>query len=213
MPSKTKLGYSNMNLIKKSINRILKTQQVCIVPTSEKVVYLTFDDGPMEDITSFVENQLDKYQYKATFFCRGDNAEANPEMVEQLRRKGHTIGNHTYSHIHSYDYETDVYVKDVEKADSILHTNFFRPPHGSITLGTWLKLRTKYNFFYWTINSGDSDMERYDYKKSMETLKSQTCPGAIVLFHFCHRHQRETEQILPVYLEWLHENGWQAKAL
>lgn len=94
-----------------------------------------------------------------------------------------------------------------------MHTTKFRPPHGSITLSAWLKLRKAFTFYYWAINSGDSDLEDFNLNKSFNTLITETMPGAIVLFHFCKRHELETKQLLPLYLEWLYNQGWKAEAI
>ena len=88
-------------LVKRIINKIIQQFEVKSIPTKEKVVYLTFDDGPEPSILDFVLSELDKYSFKATFFCRGDNAERYPHLLELLQQKGHSIGNHTFSHLKS----------------------------------------------------------------------------------------------------------------
>ncbi len=200
-------------MYKRIINRLLKRYQISHIPTAERCVYLTFDDGPEEGITEFVVKELDKYGFKATFFCRGDNAEKNPQLMSLLCEKGHSIGNHTYGHLHAYNVSTQSYLADVSKAEAILHTHLFRPPHACLTLPTWLNLRHKYQIIYWTVNSGDSDLGHYNYDNSLSKLKKETRNGAIILFHFCHRHERETRELLPQYLKWLQENGYQAKCI
>ena len=201
-------------MYKKVVNKILKQTEVRQLPSKDgsKIVYLTFDDGPEPGITGFVLDELGKYGFKATFFCRGDNAEKHPELLERLRAEGHAIGNHTYSHLHAYNVSAKEYLNDVEKADGVLHTTLFRPPHGSLTFRTWWRLR-KRTIVFWSLNSGDSDMERFDYENSMSRLKSQTKPGDVVLFHFCHRHEKETRQLLPVYLKWLSVQGYKSEII
>lgn len=200
-------------MYKKIINKLLKRYQLKNIPTDKKVVYLTFDDGPENSITQYVLDELDMYGFKATFFCRGDNAEKNPQLLDLLRAKGHSIGNHTYSHVHAYDTSTKDYLADVERADGLLHTALLRPPHGCLTLGTWLKLRKKYKLVYWALNSEDSAMELYDYKKAIVNLKTNIQHGDVILFHFCHRHEKETRQLLPEYLAWLREQGYHSDAI
>lgn len=183
------------------------------ISTATNVVYLTFDDGPEPGITDFVLEELNRYGFKATFFCRGDNAEKTPLLIERIRQEGHSIANHTYSHIHSYNMGGKEYADDVHRCDSILGTNLFRPPHGSLKLSAWLRLRKDYKIFFWSLNSGDSDMNRYDYDRSINTLKTRTKPGDIVLFHFCHKHEKETRELLPVYLQWLKDKGLKSEKL
>lgn len=200
-------------LFYKFFNYFLKKAQISSVNVSSSVVFLTFDDGPEPGIAEFVLDELGKYGYKATFFCRGDNAEKYPHLMERIRREQHAIGNHTFSHLHAYDSSTSEYIKDVMRADEVLHTTLMRPPHGSLTLRTWIKLRNRFSIFFWSLNSGDSDLKHFNFDRSISTLCSQTKPGDIVLFHFCHRHENETRKLLPAYLKWLYDNGYKSLAL
>lgn len=197
---------------KRIINRILVQREIKSIPSKEKVVFLTFDDGPEEGITEFVLNELDKYGYKATFFCRGDNALKYPHLLKKLREKGHSLGNHTYSHLFAFGTNAKEYAKDVAKADAILHTSLMRPPHGSLTFRSWWKLR-HYKIVFWALNSEDSSLSKFCYDQAIDKLKTKTRSGDVVLFHFCHRHEKETRKILPAYLAWLHESGYDGKAI
>ena len=186
---------------------------ISFVKPQDNTIYLTFDDGPEPDITEFVLDELKRYNFKATFFCRGDNAEKQPSLLQRIKDEGHTIANHTYSHLHAFDVSAKKYAADVDKANNILHTNVFRPPHGSLTLGSWLRIQKANHIYFWSLNSGDSDMEKYDYNRSIEILKNRTKAGDIVLFHFCHKHERETMELLPEYLRWLKINGYKSDKL
>jgi len=201
-------------LILKVINKFLKIFQESRGKERGKTVYLTFDDGPEPEITEYVLEQLARYKFKATFFCRGDNAENNPELLQAIRTEGHAIGNHTYSHLHSFKVRSRVYVTDVKHANDVIgDTILFRPPWGSLTLATFWKLRKHYKFIYWSLNSGDTELNKFNLKNNLDNLKSNTKEGDIVLFHFCHRHESETRQILPMYLNWLNEQGYKGKGL
>lgn len=190
------------------INKILHLFQLMRVRTNEKIIYLTFDDGPEEDITNWVLEILNKYNAKATFFCTGANANKYSQTLQSIVANGHQLGNHTYSHINSFITPTDAYVSDTEKADNILHTHLFRPPWGSITLSAFLRLRKKYKIVYWSLVSGDTIMKGLELESNMQRLYKKTKPGDIVLFHSCKRHENETKKILPLYLEWLKSNGY-----
>ena len=181
--------------------------------SEDKIVYLTFDDGPEHGITEFILNELNCYGFKGTFFCRGDNAERHPELLTLLQEQGHIVGNHTYSHNHAYYENARAYYMDVERANKVLNTQLFRPPHGSLTIISWLLLHRKYKIIYWSLNSGDSDLEAFDYNRSLDNLKSKTKKGDIILFHFCHRHENETKKLLPVYLKWLYENNYRCEII
>jgi len=205
-------------MIKSYINRaqnllLKKLSYIRSVPSEGKVLYLTFDDGPEDGITEFVLSELNKYGYKGTFFCRGDNAANNKSLLLKIQENGHSIGNHTYHHIDAYDNAASIFAEDVEKANLVLNSPLFRPPHGSLNFAAWIKVRKKYKIIYWSLNSADSDMSKFDYDHSIENLKCNTKPGDIVLFHFCHRHEKETRQLLPEYLEWLHAQGYVSKAI
>lgn len=200
-------------MYKRIINRLLKRLELKRVATENKVVFLTFDDGPEKGVTEFVIKELDKYNYKATFFCRGDTAEKNPDLLSLIKEKGHRIGNHTYSHMHSYSVTSSDYLADVEKANVILHAQLFRPPHGSLKLGAFLRIFHKYRIVYWSLNSEDSAQESFNLVHADNKLKQKTKPGDIILFHFCHKHEKETMQLLPLYLSWLSKQGYQSKAI
>ena len=98
----------------------------------EQVVYLTFDDGPIPNVTTFVLNTLKKYNIKATFFCIGDNIRKHPEVFEQLKTDGHAIGNHTYNHLKGWKTDDETYVDNFLKCQQLTQSNLFRPPYGSI---------------------------------------------------------------------------------
>lgn len=195
-------------MYKKIINKILQVFYIKSIKTKKNDVYLTFDDGPETGITEFVLDELKKYNYLATFFSRGDNAERNSLLMDRIRQEGHAVANHTYSHLHAYDVPAKYYLDDVEKADSVLHTNLFRPPHGSLTFKTWWNLRNKYKIVFWALNSEDSKLGNFDLQYAFTNLKKRTKPGDVILFHFCQKHEQETSQILPLYLAWLYEQGY-----
>lgn len=200
-------------MYKRIVNKLLKQFEKKRIHTDQKVIYLTFDDGPEPGITEFVLYELDKYNFKATFFCRGDHAEKNSELMDMIIGKGHVLANHTYSHLNAYDVPSTTYVENVDRANTILHTDLFRPPHGSLTFSTWLRLRKRYKIVYWSLNSEDSSLQKFKLKYALDNLKINTKAGDVVLFHFCHRHENETQKILPLYLAWLHEQKYDCKTL
>ena len=195
------------------INRVLHLFEVRRIKTKENIVFLTFDDGPEPEITEFVLDELRKYQLKATFFCRGDNAEKHPVLLQHIVDEGHALGNHTYSHIKSVKIPTTEYVEDVERADKLLHTHLFRPPWGCITLPVFMRLCRKYKIVYWSLESGDTELERFNKSQALHRLLKRTRSGDVVLFHCCQRHEKETRQLLPEYLKWLSANGYTSKSI
>lgn len=200
--------------IKQLISRILHLVEIRRIKTNEKVVYLTFDDAPEDDITDFVLSQLAIYNAKATFFCRGDNAEKNPEILRRIINEGHAVGNHTYSHVRALSVSNKEYIDDIERANTILNTHLFRPPWGVLKVSDYIKIVLKgYKVIYWSLASGDTELDKFNLSTNIERMKRNTKPGDIVLFHSVNRHENETRQILPLYLAWLHEMGYKSYVL
>lgn len=169
----------------------------------DNAMYLTFDDGPESGITEFVLDELSKHQAKATFFCAGKNIEKYPALLKRILDEGHSIGGHTYSHIHAHRVSRGQYLDDVKRFDTQVETTLFRPPWGAMTLRTFFSLCKTKDIVLWHLSSNDFALERFNFQHDLEKLKKGTKGGQIVLFHFCHRHEKETRQILPLYLDWL----------
>lgn len=166
-------------------------------------VYLTFDDGPEPGITEFVLDELKKHNAKAMFFCKGENCMKYPELYKRIAEEGHTIANHTYSHINGWETDDVEYFNDVEKCEQITKTHLFRPPWGKLTLKQYKELSKKYRIVLWDIVSGDTALDEFNFEEQMQILKANTAKGKIVLFHFCSRHENETKALLPAYLHFL----------
>ena len=191
------------HIIRKHSLNLLKSR-----PGFDKdAVYLTFDDGPEPCITEFILDELKKHEIKATFFCCGNNCVKNAKLLERIKEEGHSIANHTDSHINGYTTPFSTYIKDVERCESYIKTQTFRPPWGALTFKLYNKLRKNYRIVYWDIVSGDTEMENFNLNKAITNLKQNTKCGRIVLFHFCSKHEKETKQILPLYLEHIKKNN------
>src|SRR5690554_6218298 len=98
----------------------------------EKVVYLTFDDGPIPKITPWVLDQLKELKIQATFFCVGENVKKYPEIFNRIKKEGHAVGNHTYNHMTGFFKSKETYINNVELADTYIKSELFRPPHGHL---------------------------------------------------------------------------------
>lgn len=173
---------------------------------SKDAVYLTFDDGPEPGITEFVLDELNKYNMKSTFFCCGKNCKEFPKLLERIKGEGHSVANHTHSHISGYTTPQLSYMEDVELCESYLSTNIFRPPWGALTFSLYKKLRYRYRIVYWDVVSGDTEGSNFNLKQSFDKFKKNIKPGSVVLFHFCNLSANETRQILPICLKYLSEN-------
>lgn len=183
-----------------------------ILKTNDKVVYLTFDDGPEPKITEYILELLESYKAKATFFCTGLNIENYPELYKMLVDNGHSIGNHSYSHINLAKADNNEYVSDVTKCRNLINSDLFRPPWGKLNVMLFLKLKNKYRIILWDIDSKDyKDNVNWDEYSNLMVKKTKT--GNIVLFHFSNQHQENTKLILPLYMEKLNRLGFEFKAI
>lgn len=152
------------------------------VDTNEKVLFLTFDDGPIPEVTPMVVKILENYDAKASFFMVGENAFKNSDEFELVKNAGHTIGNHTFNHLNSWKTPLPGYKKNIEKAHEILQTPFFRPPYGKIRMRNLTFLKKDYKVIMWSVLSGDFDQSctpQYCFKK----IEQYTKNGSIIVMH------------------------------
>ncbi len=191
----------------------------------EKVIYLTFDDGPHPEITAWVIDELKKHQIKATFFCVGDNLKKHPETANQLLTEGHQIGNHTMHHIKGWKHKNVDYIKDIEDCDTEIRKihaqmndekaqpRLFRPPYGQIKPSQIKLLRAKgYEIIQWSDLSCDYD-KHLNCEKSLSALVKNAKPGSIVVFHDSEKAENQLKQILPSYLEAMLAEGFTFETL
>lgn len=177
------------------------------MPAEEKCVYLTFDDGPIPEMTPWVLDVLDKYGIKATFFCVGDNVRKYPEVFRMVKERGHQVGNHTFNHLQGIRCRTRNYVANAEKADGYIGSGLFRPPHGHMRIHQVLRLRKKYKIIMW-------DVVTRDYSPHMtangvfNVVKNYTRNGSIIVFHDSLKAAPRTREALPRALEWLIAEGY-----
>lgn len=178
----------------------------------EKAVYLTFDDGPVPEVTPWVLDVLDRYGVKATFFMVGDNVRKHPDTFAMVKARGHRIGNHTFNHIRGLDYWSDNYLANVEKADEYLHTDLFRPPHGFMRMVQYKVLRKRYQMVMWDVVTRDYS-RLMDGPKVFGKLKKYVRNGSIITFHDSLRawNGGKLEYALPRSIEWLLEQGYTFK--
>ena len=177
---------------------------------NEKAVYLTFDDGPIPQMTPWVLDVLDKYHIKATFFLVGDNVRKHPKEFEMLKERGHRLGNHTFNHIRGFEWLTKNYLANTEKANELIQTDLFRPPHGHMRWLQYELLRRKYKIIMW-------DLVTRDYSKHLngeqvfEKVKKYVRNGSIITFHDSIKSEKNTKYALPRSIEWLLEQGYEFK--
>jgi peptidoglycan/xylan/chitin deacetylase (PgdA/CDA1 family) len=185
--------------------------QVWDMPAKEKVLYLTFDDGPHEKITQLVLNHLKQYDAKATFFCIGKNVAANPGLYTAILEDGHTTGNHTHDHLNGWKTKDEDYIKSVQKAAEHIKSNLFRPPYGRITRFQSRLLQQKlpqpYAIIMWDVLSGDFDIT-LPPERCLQNVLMHSKPGSVIVFHDSTKAFDRMNYALPRALEYFSQKGY-----
>ena len=194
---------------------------VWTIPNNEKKVFLTFDDGPIPQVTEWVLAQLETYQCKATFFCIGNNIEKHPELFSRLIAEGHEIGNHTFNHVKGWNTPNKTFFKEVDMCDEFIqksssgnrHSKLFRPPYGKIKLSQSRKLRKLgYKIIMWDVLSADYKKE-ISKEKCLENVLNNIESGSIIVFHDSIKAFQNLEFVLPKTLQFLSENGYKCEII
>lgn len=198
------------------------------MPSGEKNLYLTFDDGPTPEITEWTLNVLKEFEAKATFFCIGDNIKKYPEIFHKVLEEGHRIGNHTFNHLKGWKTETEYYLENTLKAQqiidiesdqlghsktSLLAPKLFRPPYGKIKPSqTEVLLEHGYKIIMWDVISYDWDKD-ISKEQCLEYVISKAKDGSIVVFHDSVKANRNMSYVLPKVLEHFKQLGYTFKSL
>ena len=181
-------------------------------PDEKDGIFLTFDDGPRPEVTPWVLDLLDKYNAKATFFCIGKNVEMFPQLFEEIKRRGHAVGNHSYSHVKGWGMNTGDYVRDIDIAGDMIKSNLFRPHYARIGHNQARVLHERYHTIMWNIISRD-----YNRNISGEACARNVIPyiepGAIIVFHDSIKCSPNLFVALPQVLEAIKEKGLVCKRI
>ncbi len=177
-----------------------------------KNIYLSFDDGPHDDISKWILQELDKYQAKATFFFTGKNMLAYPQIVMEIKKKGHAIGNHTFSHMKGWKVTSKKYLNEIEKTDKLLQKagikeRLFRPPFGKIPPHKIKEIAKTHQIIMWSYLTGDYD-KFLNADKVAEKLIKKTKPGHILVFHENEKSFSNLQILLPRILKGLSSKGY-----
>ena len=201
------------------------------IKTDERILYLTFDDGPVPDITDAVLETLKKYNAIATFFCLGKNVDKHGDIFEKISVDGHSIGNHSYNHPNGWKTKTKVYVDNVNKGQTVINERnkidlknnkpniqstinkpLFRPPYGKLTPRQYYIFKSQYKIILWDV-PGNDWIENISADKRIEIVKEKTKNGSIIVLHdnadFIHR-------MLPTLkftLDYFTEKGYRFEGL
>ncbi len=180
--------------------------------TATKSVYLTFDDGPTPDATPNVLDILAVHKIKATFFCVGANVERNPHLYQRIINEGHSVGNHTYSHINGWKTSTADYIADVKKCSEVLKSHLFRPPYGRITIKQYRELKKEFSIILWDVLTGDYKIN-FGGDKCLEVVKKYSRNGSIILFHDSEKSAEKIPDLVSKSIELLKERNYNFKPL
>ncbi len=178
----------------------------------ERAVYLTFDDGPIPEATPYILDVLEQLGIKATFFMVGDNARKYPHLLQEVRKRGHRIGNHTFNHVGGVVYRAWKYLGNVEKAEELLRTGrLFRPPHGWMGPIKYRVMRhTKWRIVMWDVVTRDYS-NLLSPREVLDNVKRYSRNGSIITFHDSLKSIDKLKEILPEALRWLKDQGYEFK--
>ena len=178
----------------------------------EHAVYLTFDDGPIPEVTPWILELLDKHGIKATFFVVGNNVQKYPEIFKMITDRGHRIGNHTFNHVRSMRMRTPDFIDNVKKCDKYFTTRLFRPPHGVMKKWVYRYMKDDYDIVFYDVITRDYN-EKLKGRKVLDIVKKYTRNGSILVFHDSLRSERNLRYALPKAIEWLENQGYAFKQL
>lgn len=177
-----------------------------------KVAFLTFDDGPIPEVTPWVLDTLDHYGVKATFFMVGDNVRRHPELLDEVRRRGHSYGNHTMHHMQGMKTKARRYLRDVAEAAALIDSPLFRPPHGLLRWKQAAVLKEHLNIVMYDLVSRDYS-KKLNGEQVLENVKRYARNGSIIVFHDSLKASRNMRYALPRAIEWLLEQGYEFQRL
>ncbi len=152
------------------------------LPCDKKNIYLTFDDGPIPELTPKILKILNDYKIKATFFCVGENIIKHQELFNQILINNHEIGNHTFNHLKGWQTPNEIYFENINKFNSLYPTKLFRPPYGKIKPSQIYKLSNDYRIILWSVLTYDFDKTLSGYD-CLQLALDNIYNGAIVVFH------------------------------
>lgn len=177
-----------------------------------KRVFLTFDDGPIPEVTPWVLDVLDEFGIKATFFMVGQNVERYPELLEDVRRRGHAVGNHTLHHIQGASATTMRYMRDAAEGAELTGSDLFRPPHGWLRPRQLMALKKHYRVIMYDLVTRDYS-KRLTATDVVENVRRYTRDGSIIVFHDSLKSIPRLKEALPESLRWLKEHGYRFETL
>ncbi|MCW8897999.1 MAG: polysaccharide deacetylase family protein [Flavobacteriales bacterium] len=182
------------------------------IPTTEKIIYLTFDDGPTPEITEWTLTTLKKFNAKATFFCIGNNVSKHPIIFNKIMREGHAVGNHTHHHLNGWHTNNETYLSNIKKCEEVVKSKLFRPPYGRIKKSQYELIKNDYQVIMWDVLSGDFD-PKTSPEKCLRNVINNATEGAIIVFHDSLKATENLKYTLPIVLSHFTEQGYRFEKL
>ena len=186
------------------------------IPSNEKVIYISFDDGPHPEATPFVLGTLKKYNAKATFFCIGNNVLKHPNVYESILQQGHRVGNHTYDHLNGWKTDLATYIENIKDASNLIESDLFRPPYGRVTRKQIRTIQLDSNcpkhIIMWDVLSGDFDLNLTGEDCAKNVIQN-TVPGSIIVFHDSQKAWDRMSVALPLVLAYFSKLGYQFEVI
>ena len=180
---------------------------------NSKTIYLTFDDGPIPDVTPWVLDLLREYDIKATFFCVGDNVRKYPDIFKRILADGHQVGNHTHNHIQGWKHKNEDFIENAKEAHLLINSNLFRPPHGHMRYNQCRNLQKEgFEVIMWDVVTRDYS-KRMNPEQVLQNVKEYTRNGSIIVFHDSLKAEENLRYALPKSIEWLLNEGYEFKAI
>ena len=178
----------------------------------KKRVFITFDDGPISEATPWVLDTLDRFGIKATFFMVGQNVERNPGLLDEVKRRGHAVGNHTLHHIQGASATTMRYMRDSAEGARLTGSSLFRPPHGWLRPRQLMALKKHYRVIMYDLVSRDYS-KRLTSEEVVDIVKRYVRNGSIIVFHDSIKSMPRLKTALPICLQWLKDEGYEFEIL
>ena len=195
----------------KLLKRLLR-DVVWDIPGEDKVIYLTFDDGPNQVITPWVLDLLKTYEAKATFFCVGSNVEKYRAAFNMVLAAGHAVGNHTYSHKNGWKTRRETYLEDVKRCSAVFPAMLFRPPYGKLRKSHYKRIKEDYKIVMWDVLSGDFD-RTISNERCLANVLDNARAGSVIVFHDSEKALKKLYYTLPKVLEHFSHLGYAFKAI
>ena len=182
------------------------------IPTNSKEIFLTFDDGPIPEVTPWVLDLLAQYDAKATFFCVGENVKKYPEIFNMVKDAGHSVGNHTFNHLNGWASENIPYFHNIRHCAHLVNSSLFRPPYGRLRPKQIQFLQRHYRIIMWDVLSGDFDPNISETQCYNNVIKYSR-PGSIIVFHDSLKAEQKLKYVLPKVLEHYATQGYRFEKL